>query len=89
VAASGCSGGKWALEQWSLAGQVDGLDAAAASGQWPVGCGTAVGGALACGQTGGGGRRRTWQEGGRTIGGAAGRPAGRSPGFQRWLTAEE
>jgi hypothetical protein len=31
--ASGCSGSKWALEQWSLAGQVD---AAAASGHWVV-----------------------------------------------------
>lgn len=65
-------------EQWSTGAaaasgqqveqQVDGLDAAAAADS-PVcvGCGTAVGGALACGhwadwrrEEGGGGRRRTW-----------------------------
>jgi hypothetical protein len=50
-----------------------------------VGTGQWHDGALACGRTGGGkreegARRRTWgQEGGRTVAGAAGRPAGRSP----------
>jgi hypothetical protein len=31
--ATGCSGSKWALEQWNLVGQVDAL---AASGYWVV-----------------------------------------------------
>jgi hypothetical protein len=92
-------------EQWSTGAatasgqQVDGLDAAAAADS-PVcvSCGTAVGGALACGhwadwrrEEGGGGRRRTWSS--WLTAGATGRPAGRSPGLQRratgWLTAEE
>ena len=96
-------------EQWSTGAaaasgqqveqQVDGLDAAAAADS-PVcvGCGTAVGGALACGhwadwrrEEGGGGRRRTWSS--WLTAGATGRPAGRSPGLQRRatgrLTAED
>jgi hypothetical protein len=55
----GCSGSKWALE----------------TGQWPVGCGPTVSGALACGQTGGG--KREEGSGDVPVAGATGRLTGR------------